>query len=189
MSLPRTIRRIVLTGFMGAGKSTIGPLLAEKLNWDFVDSDTAIEARAGKTVAQIFSDHGEPAFRSLESDTVCDLTHRENLVLALGGGAVETQSTRDLLASLDHTCLLFLDAPLDVLLARCFAQPGAAERPVLADREGLLRRFNKRLPYYRASHLTVTTAGLSPQQVVARILEALDRYCKMPAAAEGVPTK
>jgi len=189
MSIPSKIRRIVLTGFMGAGKSTVGPLLAQGLKWDFLDADSVIESRTGKTVAEIFAEQGEAAFRSLETETIRDQTSRGSLVLALGGGAIETPATRELLANLDHTCVLFLDAPLDILIARCLAQPGAAERPVLADREGLLRRFNARLPYYRASHLTVTTAGLSPKAVVARILEALDQRCTAKSAAEGVPAR
>lgn len=187
--LPPTIRRIVLTGFMGAGKSTIGPLLAQRLGWDFLDADTAIESRAGKTVAEIFAESGESAFRALEAEAIRDQALRQNLVLALGGGAIETESTRDLLAALDQTCVLFLDAPLDVLVTRCLQQPAAAERPILADREGLLKRFNTRLPYYRKAHLTVTTAGLSPQAVVARILEALGQSSIAGANLEGVPTQ
>jgi shikimate kinase len=189
MSVPHTIRRIVLIGFMGAGKSTIGPMLGQSLGWEFLDTDTAIESRAGKTVAEIFSQHGETAFRALEAETIREHTRRQNLVLALGGGAIETVPTRELLASLDQACVIFLDAPLDVLVDRCLAQPHAAERPVLADREGLLRRFHARLPYYRAAHLTVTTAGLAPHQVVARILEALDQHCTPASAAEGVPIR
>jgi shikimate kinase len=189
MSVLHSIRQIVLIGFMGAGKSTIGPLLAHSLGWDFVDADTAIESRAGKTVAEIFAQQSEAAFRALEAETIREHTRRQNLVLALGGGAVETEPTRELLASLHHTCVIFLDAPLDVLVDRCLAQPHAAERPVLADREGLLRRFNARLPYYRTAHLTVTTAGLAPQEVAARILEALNQRCTPASAAEGVPTR
>ncbi len=189
MSLLLKIRRIILTGFMGAGKSTVGPLLAQSLGWDFVDVDTAIETRSGKTVAEIFAEQGEPVFRALEAESIRELTGRESLVLALGGGAVETESTRNLLARLDCTCVLFLDAPLEILIARCVAQPLAAERPVLADREGLLRRFNARLPYYRDAHLTVTTAGLSPQLVVARIIEALNRHHAMETVTEDVPTR
>lgn len=189
MSMPRKIRRIILTGFMGAGKSTIGPLLAQSLRWDFLDADSVVESHAGKTVAEIFAEQGEAAFRALEAEAIREQTSRGNLVLALGGGAIETQSTRELLVKLDHTCVLFLDAPLDTLVARCLAQPGAAERPVLADREDLLRRFNMRLPYYRASHLTVTTAGLSPQVVVTHILEVLDQCCSAESTAEGVPAR
>jgi shikimate kinase len=179
----------VLTGFMGAGKSTIGPLLAQRLGWNFLDIDTSIESSIGMTVAEIFAQQGEAAFRALEAEAIRNHSTRQNLVLALGGGAIETETTRELLATLDHACVLFLDAPLDTLIARCLAQPAAAERPVLADREGLLRRFNARLPYYRAAHLTVTTAGLSPQAVVTCILEALDQRCVTEAAAEGIPTR
>jgi shikimate kinase len=188
MSLPRAIRRIVLTGFMGAGKSTIGTLLGKSLNWNFLDTDIAIESRAGKTVAEIFAQQGEAAFRSLEAEVIREHTRQEDLVLGLGGGALETESTRQLLAALDQTCVVFLDAPLEILVARCLAQPAAAERPILADREGLLRRFEARLPYYHGAHLTIATAGLSPQAVVTRILEDLGRRCTM-EAAEGVPTR
>jgi shikimate kinase len=189
VSVPRKIRRIVLTGFMGAGKSTVGAMLAQRLGWDFLDVDNAIESHAGMTVAELFARYGEAQFRALESKAIQRHTSRENLVLALGGGAIETQSTRDHLAALDHTCVLFLDAPLEILVARCLAQPGAAERPVLADRDGLLRRFEARLPHYRSAHLTITTAGLSPQSVVERILEAIENRCSREAAAEGVSTR
>lgn len=188
----RTIRRIVLTGFMGAGKSTVGPLLAQNLEWEFLDADSVIESRGGKSIAEIFAEQGESAFRALEVDAIRDHARRENLVLALGGGALETEATRGLLASLDHACVLFLDAPLDVLVARCLAQPGAAVRPVLIDRESLHRRFDARLPYFRAAHLTIATAGLSARAVVDRILEDLrpfDQRCTSEAAAEGVPTR
>jgi len=83
------IRRIVITGFMGAGKSTIGGLLAQRLGWRFLDSDAAIEANAGMTVAQIFDRHGEANFRLREAQAIRDHTRSECIVLALGGGALE----------------------------------------------------------------------------------------------------
>ncbi len=173
MTLPTSIRRIVLIGFMGAGKSTTGALLAANLGWRFVDSDHAIETRAGRTIAQIFAEEGEDAFRSLETDAIRDHARSEHLVLALGGGAVENELTRNVLAGLSETRIVFLDAPLEVMVARCVAQPNAAERPVLADRERLLQRFSDRLPHYRRAHLTVATAQLDPEEVVARILSGL----------------
>lgn len=173
---------------MGAGKSTVGPLLAQRLNWNFLDSDTAIQAGAGTTIAEIFARQGEATFRALEAETIRQHALRENLVLALGGGAIETESTRKLLAKLDCACVLFLDAPLDILVARCLAQPLAAERPVLADREGLLQRYNARLPYYRDAHLTIMTTGLSPHAVVAKILQILEERCATEAAG-GVPIR
>jgi shikimate kinase len=175
MGLPNGIRRIILTGFMGAGKSTIGALLAERLGWEFVDLDAAIESRAGKTVAQIFMDEGEAAFRALESEAIREQAVRDDRVIAPGGGAIEAASTRELFAGLEQTCVVFLDAPLEVLIERCLAQPHAAERPVLARREDLARRFEARLPHYRTAHVSVATAGLSPQETVNRVLNAVGR--------------
>ena len=184
-NLPLAVRRIVLTGFMGAGKSTIGALLAERLGWRFMDTDVFIEARAGSTIAQIFAEQGEDAFRVLETDAVRDCARAERLVLALGGGAVESESTRNALAGLDHACIVFLDAPLEVMVARCVAQPGAAERPVLADRERLVKRLEARLPHYRMAHLTVSTADMTPEAVMDSILQFLLDQSAPVAAGSG----
>jgi len=170
MSVSQSIRRIVLTGFMGAGKSTIGPLLAQRINWEFLDVDSVIEWGIGKKVAQIFAEDGEAAFRVIEAETIRDCCTQERLVLALGGGALETDSTRELLAGLEATCVVFLDAPLDVLVDRCLTQENAAERPVLADRERLFLRFSRRLVHYRTADTTIATSELSPDEVVDRIL-------------------
>lgn len=191
-NLPVKVRRIVLTGFMGAGKSTTGALLAQKLGWGFLDTDAAIEARAGVTIAQLFEQRGEAAFRALETEAIREHARTEHLILALGGGAVEAEPTRDALAQLDHACIIFLEAPLELMVARCIAQPGAAERPVLADREGLARRLAARLPHYRKAHLTIATSQLTPQAVADHILEALADRCVAPPRAmrekEGVAT-
>src|SRR5579875_783796 len=112
------VSRIVLTGFMGAGKSTVGSLLAARLGWRFLDSDSVVEARAGMTVAEIFARNGEPAFREMEAAAIREGA-AEATVLALGGRALETAATRDFLAALPDSALIFLDAPLDTLIARC----------------------------------------------------------------------
>lgn len=171
--MPETIRRIVLTGFMGAGKSTIGALLAQSLGWRFIDSDLVIEREAGRSIAQIFAEQGEAAFRTMEAEAIHAQALREDSVLALGGGAIESAHTREVLNTLTKTKIVFLDAPLDVMVDRCLAQPNAAERPILTDRLRLTQRFASRLPYYRQAHLTVPTAGLSPHGVVVRILSEL----------------
>jgi shikimate kinase len=183
--LPLTVSRIVLTGFMGAGKSTVGALLAEKLGWRFMDTDALIEARIGSTIAQIFAEKGEAAFRALEADAVRDYARMERLVLALGGGAVESEATRDALAGLDQACVVFLEAPLDVMVARCVAQPNAAERPVLAERERLGKRLEARIPHYRMAHLTVATAGMTPDAVTEFIIEFLQG--ELPRDKSGPP--
>lgn len=175
MPLPPTIRRIALIGFMGAGKSTAGALLAQNLGWQFVDTDSFIESRAGRTVAQIFAEDGEQAFRAMEADAIRHHAQSEGLVLALGGGAIEHDLTREILHGLSETRIVFLDAPLELMVARCVAQPGAAVRPILADRERLLERFSSRLPQYRRAHLTIATANLTPTKVVESILAALSQ--------------
>lgn len=182
MSASQSIRRIVLTGFMGAGKSTIGPLLARRLHWEFADVDSVIELRTGKRIAQIFAQQGEATFRAMEADAIRDCCNREDLVLALGGGAIETESTRDLLADDESACVVFLDAPLDILVERCLTQENAAERPVLADREKLLLRFNRRLVHYRTSDITIATSELSPDGVVDRILAEVPNIASSRAA-------
>src|ERR1700760_4378675 len=89
------VRRIVLTGFMGSGKSTVGPLVAARLGWRFVDVDDVIVAETGMPISQFFAEHGEAAFRQRERTTIARLVAEEGLVLALGGGAIEDSATRD----------------------------------------------------------------------------------------------
>ena len=170
---PSATRRIVLTGFMGAGKSTIGKLLADRLGWDFVDTDAVIEAHTGLTVARIFAERGEEAFRALEAEAVRCQAEADEVVVALGGGAIEFEATREALSRQEDAFVVFLDAPLEVMVARCLSQPGAAERPVLCDRARLTARLATRLPHYRQAHLTVATADLTPEGVANVILNAL----------------
>ena len=161
------IRRIVLTGFMGSGKSTVGPLLARRLGWDFVDADDVIEAEAGMAIAEIFARHGEAAFRAREHSTIANLAGREALVLALGGGAIETPATRELLLHSPGTLLVHLEVMLATTLARC----GGTEhvRPILADQANLAARYEKRMPLYRTAHLSVSVDALTPDEVAEAI--------------------
>ena len=168
-----SVSGIILTGFMGAGKTTVGARLAARLGWRFVDSDSVIEERAQRTNAEIFSTQGEAAFRSLEAATIRELAADGNVVLALGGGALEHDATRELLRSLPGRQVVFLDAPFETLVGRCAAQENAPVRPVLRDRERLVERWQKRLPLYRRADLTVATADLSPEAVAESIIEAL----------------
>jgi shikimate kinase len=170
-----SITGIILTGFMGAGKSTSGALLAERLGWRFADSDALVEARAGMTVAEIFERQGEAAFRQMEAEAVREVAGTEHSVLALGGGALEFAATRDFLFTLENCRVVFLEAPLDTLIDRCAGQPNAPVRPILRDRERLAERWQARLPLYRQAHLTVATAERTPEAVVDCILAELHR--------------
>ncbi|MFZ0745295.1 MAG: shikimate kinase [Terracidiphilus sp.] len=163
-------RRIVLTGFMGSGKTTVGPLVAERLGWRFVDVDDVIEAEAGATIAELFARHGEAAFREREHSTIARLAASDALVLALGGGAIERADTRDMLLTAPGTLLIHLEVELATTLARC----GGTEntRPVLADEANLANRFQHRLPLYRMAHVSIRADELTPEQVANAVLRA-----------------
>ena len=163
-------RRIVLTGFMGSGKSTVGPLLAERLGWMFVDADDVIAAEAGCSIAEIFAKDGEAAFRMREHATIKRLAEGGDLVLALGGGAIEMEATRGLLLAEAGTLLVHLEVKLETTLERCQGTEG--ERPILADRANLASRYERRLPLYRLAHVTVGVDKLTPLQVVETIVQA-----------------
>jgi shikimate kinase len=162
------VSRLILTGFMGAGKSTVGAILARDLGWRFIDLDQVIEISSKRTVAEIFRDYGEADFRRRERQAVEQLNSEEEIVLALGGGTVEDESTRSLLTNSPGNCLVFLHAELAELLARCTVE--GKTRPLLAAPEAPDARHARRLPHYRAAHITVTTTGLTPQQVADKVL-------------------
>ena len=162
-------RRIVLTGFMGSGKSTVGPLLAQRLGWTFIDLDDVIEAEAGATIAELFARHGEPAFRTREHETIARLAATDALVLALGGGAIEHPTTRSLLLAGPGTFLVHLEVELATTLARCSGTEHI--RPVFADQANLAARYQRRLPLYRTAHVSIPVDTLTPHEVVNAILQ------------------
>jgi shikimate kinase len=168
-------RRIILTGFMGSGKTTLGPILAARIGWSFIDVDDVIEAEAGATIAELFSRHGEAAFRERERDTIARLAAGESLVLALGGGAIEHQATRDLLLTAPDTLLIHLEVELATTLKRCAGTELA--RPILADQTNLVSRYQRRLPLYRMAHISISVDALVPEQIVEQILSALGPRC------------
>jgi len=163
-------RRIVLTGFMGSGKSTVGPLVAARLGWKFSDADDVIAAEAGCTIPEIFRREGEAAFRERERATIARLAGEDALVLALGGGAIESEATRSLLLHAPETLLVHLEVELATTLARCRGTEHL--RPVLADQENLAGRYQRRLPLYRAAHVSIAVDALTPEEVVAAIVQA-----------------
>ena len=171
-ALPVTLRRIVLTGFMGAGKTTVGRLLAEQLSWQFLDLDEHLEARAGATIPELFARHGEAHFRRVESTALASALGHSSVVIALGGGTPEQLTNRLLLEQTPGTVTVFLDAPFPALFDRCVLQ--AIDRPVLADPAGAEFRFAQRTPLYRrlARH-TVSTLDQTPAETMSHLLEAL----------------
>lgn len=158
---------IVIVGFMGAGKTTVGRLLAGELGVPFLDSDHVIEARAGRPIPEIFAADGEQAFRSVEHEVITGLLAGPDVVLALGGGAVEHEGTRKLLASVPV-------AYLRVSYAEALARVGGdGNRPMLArpDVTGIYER--RQATYADVATLTVDVDGRSPEEIAGDILAAI----------------
>lgn len=168
---------LILIGYRATGKTTLAQLLARRLGWEWADADTAIELRAGKSVARIFAEDGEPVFRDLEADVIADLCLRQPLVLATGGGAPLRPESR--LAMAQSGKVVWLTARPETILARMSADPTNPDRrPNLTDRgplEEIIQLLRKREPIYRESaHLKVDTEGKTPEQLTAEIFDRLD---------------
>lgn len=172
--IPAYLRRIVLTGFMGAGKSTVGRLLARQLDWEFLDLDALLESRTDSTIPELFSRHGEAHFRRLESVALASALGRTCTVLALGGGTPEILTNRLLLEQTPGTFTIFLDASFETLFDRCVLQ-GIA-RPVLADIDQARTRFSGRQPgYRRLAQLTLSTEALTSEETAATLLLSIKK--------------
>jgi shikimate kinase/3-dehydroquinate synthase len=170
---------IVLVGFMGAGKTTVGHMLAEKLGRPFVDSDLVIEQRERRSVRDIFDSDGEPAFRETERGVIASLLDGPEAVIALGGGAAEHPATRDLLKS---ASVVYLRVGYDEAMLRV---AGDTYRPLLA-RPGLRELYERRLSVYESvASLTVATDGRRPEAIS---LEVLSRLAAVPGVPEGTST-
>ncbi len=172
------ILRIVLTGFMGAGKSTLGPLVAEGIGWRFIDVDAVLVESEGRSIAELFEQAGEARFRALEEEAIARLLTLEQTVLALGGGALESDFTRARLLGSPGTHVVFLETPLETALARCARQAGGAVRPVLLDQNALAGRFTRRLAHYRQAHQTLDTAYGTPGELARLLLASLEPHLK-----------
>lgn len=172
--VPRT--SVALVGFMCAGKSTVGRMLAERLHKTFVETDLLIEERAGLSVAQVFSTCGEERFRELEAEVVADVSTRGDSVIACGGGVVLRPSNVRLLRA--GAVVVYMDVSPEKVLQRL--GPPSDVRPLLSgeDREArVLKLMEQRMPAYRAAaELVVDTSELSPQAVVAEIERLLTHY-------------
>jgi len=173
---------MALIGFMGAGKTTVGRLLAARLGWQFQDLDDVIVNREGRSISDIFRDHGERYFRDLENRVLRELAtdHKSRLVLALGGGAFVDAANRRVLQEAGF-CTVFLDAPVDELFLRC-AQPGVI-RPLRQDIQKFSDLYKQRRPEYRKCSLHVDTTGKQVAGVAEEIVRALNLLAT-PGASE-----
>ena len=163
---------IVLIGVPGAGKSTVGKILAEKLNLDFIDTDLVIEQQAGKSISDIFVQDGEPVFRSLEKQVVAKAISSEDCVVSVGGGALMDSQTREIVKK--QECV-WLQAGLSQAVDRVGMNKN---RPLLLGnvRGQLADLMTAREPLYIecAKHV-VDTNNMTPDQVVAQIIETVGK--------------
>jgi shikimate kinase len=166
------LRRVVLVGFMGSGKSSVGRLLARRLRWEFVDLDARVAKVEGRSVAAIFAESGEAHFRAVEAREAEDALGRDRVVLAPGGGwAVHPGRLRSLP---EGTLSVWLRVSAEAAVRR--ARPRSGKRPLLAGPDPLetaRELLERREPIYAESDLEVDTEGRTVEDVAARVLELL----------------
>ena len=164
-------RNIVLAGFMGAGKTTVGRLLARELSRRFVDLDEALAKRHHLPVGEIFARRGEELFRHWERELACKLAQQKNLVLALGGGTLEDEVSANELAVFGF--IVYLQAPFEVLWKRISADDTCRPLVEKLEREGMEALLAARSENYeQRSHFIVYTEALSPEAIVKVIQHA-----------------
>jgi shikimate kinase len=161
-------KRVLLLGFMGAGKTTIGPILARRLGWQFLDLDVEIARTAGLPVPEIFAREGEAGFRRREAEATRRVIEREAIVLAPGGGWVANEAAARALPA--GTVRVWLQVTAEEVLRRLGT--AGADRPLLAvaDPRATIRSLlAAREPLYRAAELAVPTEGRSAPEIAADI--------------------
>ncbi|RLL46615.1 shikimate kinase [Oceanobacillus piezotolerans] len=165
-------KNIVLIGFMGVGKTTIGKEVAKRLYRDFLDIDEVIEKEYGMPTRQIFENFGEKEFRQKEKDTIVDLCHNQRLkVISVGGGAFLQEEIKE--ACLSKCIVFFLDLSWDAWQDRISSIIDS--RPVLQgkNREDMRHLFDQRQPIYKDHHYKVTTDNLNVNEVADFIVDRL----------------
>jgi shikimate kinase len=178
MSMPHTIteKNLYLVGFMGVGKSHFGRLVADELGFRFLDSDNEIEKKVHQVVPEIFKEHGEAYFRSLEKEFIQSGHSNIKSVVACGGGLVMAPGMMDLLKSKGIVVSLF--ASEKSILERTMRNEN---RPLLEveDREGAIRKLLlERTPTYLKSHFSVSTEGRTVSDVVTSIARSYQEFTK-----------
>ncbi|OOR89376.1 shikimate kinase I [Moraxella caviae] len=173
-SLAKKLPSVYLVGPMGAGKTTVGKLLAKHLGREFVDCDWYISEQTGADIPWIFAKEGEAGFRDRETRALEELTERDGIVMATGGGAVGREQNRALLG---RGLVIYLDASVDTQLARTKKDKN---RPLLQSdnpRAVLESLYQVRNPLYReVADIIVPTGRAYPKQMVAELLEQLKQY-------------
>jgi shikimate kinase len=167
------VRAVVLVGFMGAGKSSVGAALGRRLGWPFEDLDERIQAREQRSIEHIFRHSGEVAFRQLEHAALVSLVAElgsSAKVVAVGGGAFAQANNAALLQGAGFSTI-FLDAPVEELFRRCRQQQ--VDRPLRSDLDEFRRLYETRRPCYLKAGLRIDTAGKDVDRVAAEVIDGL----------------
>lgn len=173
------VPRVYLTGFMGSGKSTVGPLVAERLGYRFIDLDERVESAAGRSAAELFAQRGEASFRALETAVLSQVMDEEEVVIATGGGALISDATMTMAKAGGH--VVYLRVRPQTLLERLQANE---TRPLLHDETGkplsgaeLLERIeeilDRRRRFYEQADTTIEAEGMTPPDLAATIVRAV----------------
>lgn len=163
-----TVDKVYLVGFMAAGKSTVARSLARRLGWRAEDVDELIEARERRTIADIFTRHGEPYFRGVEREILTLLLPLRHAVVATGGGTFMDADNRSAM-NMDGLSI-WLDVPFDLLLARL---PADGRRPLAADRAQMERLFALRQTAYAQAHLRIDVGSAEAEAIAEQIVERI----------------
>ena len=169
---PKT-QALFLVGFMGAGKSSVGELLGQRLGWPFEDLDVRIQQRDGRSIEQIFAESGEQYFRRIEHEAlraVVDELGTNPRVIALGGGAFAQPQNIQLLKNAG-VATVFLDGSVDELFRRC--QDQGRPRPLRSDLALFRKLYDARREHYLSASLRVDTSAKSVETVANEVVEAL----------------
>ena len=180
-------RSIVLIGLMGAGKTAVGRRVATRLGLKFVDADTEIERAAGKSISEIFADHGEAYFRNGERRVIARLLGDGPQVLATGGGAYMDESTRELISEVAIS--VWLKADLQVLMERVVRRD---HRPLLKTENPqavMQRLMDERYPVYASADITVISRDVPHEVIVAEIVDALQKHLQDQGALQRGPNE
>ena len=171
---------VFLAGFMGVGKTQVGRILARQLGRCFLDTDRMVEHRAGKTIAEIFTDEGEAHFRQLERDCVLETCQRPDSVVALGGGAITRADNVEAVRCAG--VLVCLKADVDTIFARVRRR---TNRPLLAGLDPQAQRakieslLRERAPFYDQAHIELyTTQAQTPEDTAGQLRDLLESYAK-----------
>ncbi|MDE0835055.1 MAG: shikimate kinase [Akkermansiaceae bacterium] len=177
-----TPKNIVLIGFMGSGKSTVGRQLHQRLGYPLSDMDQLIEQTAGKKITEIFKEEGESAFRDFETLQLLEIAKQTDTrhIISTGGGIVIRPQNRSLLRKLGY--VVWLHAPEDVIYERTSRN---RDRPLLNQenaRERITSLMEERNPWYEeTAHLKIDTAGLDSNEIATGILESARYFFTQPA--------